>query len=231
MIDFHTHILPEMDDGSCSVKESVAMLKAAAAQGITDVLLTSHYYADENSPAEFLTRRAESWEKLKPHLSPDLPQVHLGAEVQYFEGICGVEDIRNLRIGETEFMLLEMPFCRWTDRMIDDVIELNDRPDTQIVLAHIERYLDMQPSEVWDKLRFYGILMQSNVSFFTRWRTYFRAMGMLSKNEIDFLGSDCHNMKYRRPNWDLLSKRARNRLQNGAAYQEFLQTLTGRSDG
>ena len=227
MIDFHTHILPEMDDGSFSAEESVAMLKTAAAQGITDVLLTSHYYADENSPAEFLARRAESWEKLKPYLTPDLPRVHLGAEVQYFEGICGVEDICGLRIGATEFLLLEMPFCRWTDRMIDDVLALNDHPGMQIVLAHIERYLDMQPSEVWEKLRFHGILMQSNVSFFARWRTYFRAMRMLSKHEIDFLGSDCHNMKYRRPNWDLLPKRAGNLLQNGEAYREFSQALAG----
>ena len=30
MIDFHTHILPKMDDGSKNVEESIAMLKMQA---------------------------------------------------------------------------------------------------------------------------------------------------------------------------------------------------------
>ena len=34
MMDFHTHLLPEMDDGSRSVEESLAMLKQMAAQNI-----------------------------------------------------------------------------------------------------------------------------------------------------------------------------------------------------
>ena len=49
-IDFHTHILPEMDDGAKSVGESLEMLKAAHLSGAQTVLLTPH----------FLTRRAGS---------------------------------------------------------------------------------------------------------------------------------------------------------------------------
>ena len=225
MIDFHTHILPNMDDGSHSVAESVAMLSAEAEQGITDVILTPHYYADENSPTEFLRRRSQSWEMLAPHLAGKLPNVHLGAEVQYFEGICAVKDIACLRIGGTDHLLLEMPFCRWTDRMIDDVLELDDRSDTRIVLAHIERYMDMQPSGLWRELHECGILLQSNVSFFGNWRTRYRAMRMVSKSEINFLGSDCHNMKYRRPNWDKLPGSVRERICASDTYLEFVRQL------
>ena len=40
--DFHTHILPGMDDGSRSVDESVALLELEAAQGVQRVVLSPH---------------------------------------------------------------------------------------------------------------------------------------------------------------------------------------------
>ena len=96
MIDFHTHILPMIDDGSGSVEESIWLLEEEARQGVDLVVLTPHYYAEENSPVEFLKRRYESWKALRRLLRTEHPRIRLGAEVQYFEGICGVEDIRHL---------------------------------------------------------------------------------------------------------------------------------------
>lgn len=43
MIDIHSHILPGVDDGASSMKESLHMLSMARRQGITDVFATSHY--------------------------------------------------------------------------------------------------------------------------------------------------------------------------------------------
>lgn len=209
MIDFHTHILPGMDDGSKTVSESLTLLAEESRQGITEVFLTPHFYASENSPAEFLARRYRAWKQLEPHLNSQLPAVRLGAEVQYFEGICSVRDIPDLRISGTEYLLLEMPFCHWSNRMIDHILELNDLPDTQIVLAHIERYMTMQSRDLWKQLKSCGIMMQCNVSFFEGWRSKLHAMRMISKNEIDFLGSDCHNMNHRKPNWTILPVKAK----------------------
>ena len=225
MIDFHTHILPGMDDGSRNAAESVAMLSAEAQQGIADVILTPHYYASENSPLDFLKRRELAWGRLAAHLRPEFPKVHLGAEVQYFEGISSIQDIRHLKIEGTDLLLLEMPFCRWTERMIDDVLDLNDRADMQIVLAHIDRYLPMQRSDVWAYLKSYGVLTQANISFFADWKTKLRAMHMLSKNQIDFLGSDCHNMNRRAPHWDLVSPKALEMIQKSEGYEALLDTL------
>ena len=61
MIDFHTHILPGMDDGSKSVEESIALLQEEARQGADMVFLTSHFYAEENSPSEVRRRRRSAW--------------------------------------------------------------------------------------------------------------------------------------------------------------------------
>ena len=45
MIDFHSHILPEMDDGSKDAKMSLAMLQMEREQGVTEVVFTPHFYA------------------------------------------------------------------------------------------------------------------------------------------------------------------------------------------
>ena len=65
IIDFHTHILPRMDDGSHSVGESLEMLRAEAAAGIKTVAVTPHFYADLDTPETFLKRRSEALEKLE----------------------------------------------------------------------------------------------------------------------------------------------------------------------
>lgn len=197
------------------------MLRMQARQGIEAVVLSPHYYANENSPAVFLERRERAWERLQPYLWPELPRVYLGAEVQYFEGICTVEDIFRLKVEGTSFLLLEMPFSKWSDRMIEDMLELNDHEDTQVVLAHIERYMAMQPRDLWQYLRNCGIMMQCNVSFFENWKTRHTAMSMLSRGEIHLLGSDCHNMKTRRPNWDQLPQKAWSLAEQSAAYDGF----------
>ena len=40
MIDLHSHILPQIDDGSKSVEETTALLKMLAAQGVTTLAAT-----------------------------------------------------------------------------------------------------------------------------------------------------------------------------------------------
>ena len=42
MIDWHSHILPGVDDGARSIEESLEMLNLAKQQGVTDVFCTSH---------------------------------------------------------------------------------------------------------------------------------------------------------------------------------------------
>ena len=42
MIDIHSHILPEVDDGSRSIAETITMISEAYKNGITDIIATSH---------------------------------------------------------------------------------------------------------------------------------------------------------------------------------------------
>ncbi|HNZ49224.1 MAG TPA: hypothetical protein PKN92_10290 [Candidatus Hydrogenedentes bacterium] len=199
MFDFHSHILPGIDDGSQSVKESLNLLRESARQGVTAMAATSHFYASEYSPKEFLAKRNAAWKQLEPYLEAGMPEIKLGAEVHYFEGIAQSEDVCMLRIEGTSLLLVEMPMSWWTSRMVDALLDLNSRPDTTVLLAHIERYLSMQDRKTWKLLRSEGVKMQVNASFFWNPRTRRKALGMLKKKEIHALGSDCHNMENRPP--------------------------------
>ena len=68
LTDFHSHVLPGIDDGSKSLKESIAMLRMEAEQGIRRVVATPHFYARHDQPERFLARRARSEELLRQEL-------------------------------------------------------------------------------------------------------------------------------------------------------------------
>ncbi len=46
-IDFHTHILPGIDDGSRNVEMSLRMLAAQREQQVDEIVATPHFYAPE----------------------------------------------------------------------------------------------------------------------------------------------------------------------------------------
>ncbi len=199
MTDFHTHILPGIDDGSRSVEESLLMLKALREQGVDTVFATPHFYSAENSPERFLEKRQAAFERLKPHLTPDLPKIRLGAEVEYFDGVSRSAGIRELNLEGTRIILLEMPEGRWSERNISEAMDLNRAGGLTVMLAHIERYIDHQKRGVIDQLIAEGIIIQGSSDFFAEKKTRKKALKLLKQGKIHVLGSDAHNMTSRPP--------------------------------
>lgn len=200
MIDFHMHVLPGIDDGSKDVATSVKMLRASAAYGIDTVCATSHFYAHDNSISKFLARRQAAYDQLMDTAARrnDLPAVRLGAEVLFFTGISTVDDLEKLCLEGTDLLLLEMPFIRWTEHMLREVEAIRMR-GLQPVAAHIERYMSIQPRRLLNNFFGLGTYIQCNASFFTSRKTARHALGMLRRGQIQFLGSDAHNMAGRAP--------------------------------
>ena len=54
VIDFHSHVLPGIDDGSRNSEESLGMLQLSASQGTDIMAATSHFYATEDRISSFL---------------------------------------------------------------------------------------------------------------------------------------------------------------------------------
>lgn len=199
MIDWHSHILPGMDDGSKDVAESISMLEMQASQGVRTVIATPHFYANDETVAAFLERRHTAYEALKEQLPANAPRILLGAEVRYYQGISRLEGLKNLRIEGSRLLLLEMPMAAWTESTVRELIELSGKNSVHIVLAHVERYLKLQKQSVWDRILESGIRMQVNGSFFTSLASRHKAIALLDGGVTQFLGSDCHNLTTRPP--------------------------------
>lgn len=199
MTDFHSHILPKMDDGSRSTEESMLMLKALSEQGITRVVATPHFYANDESVASFLARRQASYDELLYNMPDGLPRIIQGAEVRFYDGISRLFDLKSLCIQGTKLLLLEMPFDKWTEYTLRELTDISSDGKVTLVLAHIERYLKFQKPEVLYRLLDSGILLQINASFVNDFFTGRKAINLFKKGAVHFLGSDCHNMNDRAP--------------------------------
>ena len=212
MIDFHSHILPAVDDGSRDVEESLQLLGMLKSQGVNTVVATPHFLSNRESVDEFLMRRQASFDILTSALSCDFPQIILGAEVAYYEGISKLEGLHKLSVGDSRLLLIEMPMCKWSEYSVKEITELACSNRVTIVLAHIERYLAFHNTEAIRTLLGCDVLMQVNASFFNDFFTRHKAFSMLKSGSIHFIGSDCHNITHRPPRieqaFDLICKKS-----------------------
>ena len=200
MVDLHTHILPEIDDGSDGVDTSLAMLRREAEQGVTAVCATSHYYAKHSSIPAFCERRAEAMERLSAVLTEDLPRVLPAAEVAYFPRM-EEQDLTPLCIQGTRTLMLEMPFADWTSLQAEAVEALVLDCGYQVVLVHPERFCFSKSNRhQLEKLAELPIGLQINAGSLLRWGTRRLALDLLQLAHWPLLGSDCHNLTSRPPN-------------------------------
>ncbi len=200
MIDFHSHILPEIDDGSSSIKESQIMLATMASQGISIVAATPHFFANDETVDSFIQRRSEAYQNLCQNLFEGCPQILPGAEIRYYNGISRLDELGKLTLQGTRFLLIEMPFDKWAEYSIREICDISNCGKYTVVLAHIERYLKYQKPEVIERLLQNGVLIQCNSTFFTSHFASLKAFKMLRNMQVHFIGSDCHNTTTRPPN-------------------------------
>ena len=124
IIDFHSHILPGMDDGSQNADMTGLMLARSAKQGVRVMAATPHFYGDRDSIDHFLKKRQKAWESAIP-LAEDLGMALIaGAEVAYFDNMSQAKGIERLTLGDSRVLLLEMPFRAWGSRDIQELERL-----------------------------------------------------------------------------------------------------------
>lgn len=222
MLDLHSHILPEIDDGSKSVEMSCGMLAQMAQQGVRTVAATPHFYASRDLPEAFLARRARAVELLG-QTKPEFPQVILGAEVAYFDGMGRSEKVlQQLRLGSSKLLLVEMPFCEWNKRMVREICDLPLQTGLTPVLAHVDRYRRKdQLLRNLEELLDCGALLQCNADAFLRFGTRSWALKLMKMGVLHFLGSDTHNLTTRKPNLGDAAKIIEKKL-GADALKEFM---------
>ncbi len=146
MIDLHNHIIPNLDDGSKSLDMSLAMLKHAADQGITDVVNTVHFQTARLDGITFEYKLVKSKiEELQNELDKEeIPiKLHMGAEVFYLPNLMELKDNPLLTFDHGKYMLVEFPVDQVPNGCQDMFFKLKLAGVTPII-AHPERIKPIQ---------------------------------------------------------------------------------------
>ena len=214
MIDFHSHILPGIDDGSHSLDETQQMLRMAQEQGVTKIIATPHFYASEISVGDFLNRRGRALQHVRELAEKELgiPEILTGAEVYYFPGMGRAGMLSQMCIEGTSLLLLEMPFTQWTKDMLKEIHNIIEKQKLTVILAHVERYYEFQrKKEIWNSILELPLYIQVNAGALQSRKKKHCIFKLIKNGFSVIMGSDCHNTVSRPPNlrdgYDILCKK------------------------
>lgn len=196
MIDFHSHILPNVDDGSKSVEETFCLLKEAKEAGFDAIISTSHYM---EKYYEVSTSERKVWiDALSENLQKEniALKLYLGNEIYITENIIHLlETGKATTIHNTNYVLFEFPLNAKPMNIYDFIYEMLEYKMIPI-LAHPERYVFVQkePEMIYDLIQ-KGVLMQANYgSILGQYgeKAQILVRKFLENDMIHFLGSDVH---------------------------------------
>lgn len=193
MIDIHTHIFPELDDGSNSVQNSIAMLREEALQGVKGVFLTPHYRRCYMPSAEQVKSRFEDFCKIAKQEGINL-ELFLGQEIYFLKADCNIlKENKVLTLNNTKCVLCEFDFYESIDQPDEVVYELV-RNGYKPIVAHVERYSYLKIEDIME-LKKLGALLQINADSLFRGRfnsCALKTKKLLKLNLVDFVASDYH---------------------------------------
>lgn len=194
MRDLHSHFLYGVDDGSKSLDETLAMLKNATLNGVTDIVFTPHFIEESKYQSLPIDNKI-ILEKIKEEFDEEI-NLYLGNEVYINKNIIKYYKEKKLTtINNSRYMLIEIPMHSKINEVKSIFFELLSEGITPI-LAHPERYEPYYKDyEFFYSLRKMGVLMQINFAslngVYGRHAKYM-AKNLLKLNLISFVGSDIH---------------------------------------
>lgn len=199
MIDLHLHLLPGIDDGAASIKESREMLTAAHALGFRTVVPTPHLM--ERLRPDDQWRIAAALAAVAAEATPLGMRIDLGYEVALTPDLpARLEANEPITLAGSRAILVELPVVGWptyTESTLFALQAAGYRP----LLAHPERYRAVQqdPTLALDLVA-RGIMLQvtfaSFVGLFGK-AAKRSAETLLRHGAIHILASDAHSAGHR----------------------------------
>lgn len=196
MIDVHSHILPNIDDGSRSIDETFNLIKEAKEAGFEGIICTSHYmenYYETDRPEREVWINAIHENLKNKNIEMNL---YLGNEIYMSDNIIKLlEDGKATTMNDTSYVLFELPLNVEPMNLYDMVYEMQQYKIVPI-LAHPERYSFVQtdPELIYDLID-KGVLMQANYGSIVGQygkKAQMIVQKFLENNMIHMLGTDAH---------------------------------------
>ena len=208
MIDLHSHIVFDVDDGPKSIDDSRALLEETYAQGVRTIVSTSHRRKGMfETPEDKIAANFKAVQDLAQDIAPDL-RILYGAEIYYTSDILDkLENNLIPKLNDTRYALIEFSMntpYREIHNALTNVLMLGITP----VIAHIERYDALENNEKRVKeLINMGCYTQVNSSSILKPKLFGdtykfmkkRARYFLEKDLVHIVASDMHNLDSRPP--------------------------------
>lgn len=196
-VDLHSHLLPQIDDGVQSLKESIEIIKKFQLLGYTKLITTPHIINDfYPNTKETINSKLQV---VQNALKEEKVDILLEASAEYYV------DMHFLSLIEEDEILTFMDHyvlfeTSYTDKpmILKHVIRLLQQKGYIPVLAHPERYKYLHNNiELYKELKAQGVLFQVNAkSLYNKSSpSYNIAMKLIELGLVDFMGSDAHRMR------------------------------------
>jgi len=201
VIDIHCHILPAIDDGPGDIEGSISMARIAADDGISRIVASPHFKYDERPTIGDIRRSiAMLQEKVKEQNIP--VQLLCGADIRLtYELINGIEKGDIPTVNESRYFLLELPDL--VPPNLDNFLFSAELRGLVPVITHPERnYSLLLSPEKIVALRGSGALFQLTAMSVTgEFGSQVKSFShmLLKKGYADFVASDAHGSRRRRP--------------------------------
>ncbi len=203
MVDLHSHVLPGLDDGACSLDEAVRMVQVAAGAGTTDLVATPHANLDYTfDPAVVETKLAEL-----AAASDNAVRLHYGCDFHFYnENIRdALENPSKYTIAHKRYLLVEFPDIVIPAASAAVLARFLDCGITPVI-THPERnyLLHARPKQIeaWAEA---GVLMQvTGQSFLGRFGREVRRFTdqLMRRGLVHVVASDGHDAEDRPPRLD-----------------------------
>lgn len=196
MIDMHSHIIYEVDDGAKSIEQSIKMLQEAYEVGFEKIVVTPHYME-----GYYEKEKEEIKEKIET-IKEELKKIACPIEILQGNEIYITDEINELlekekasTLNSKQYVLFELPLNAETMNLTEVIYQILEKGRIPI-LAHPERYPFVQkdPNQLITLIED-GVLLQANYgSILGQYGKESKKAikTMLEHNMVHLLGSDVH---------------------------------------
>jgi len=196
-VDLHSHLLPGIDDGVRTLKESLAIIKKFKSLGYTKLITTPHIISDSYTNTQEIIQ--EKLSVVQEALKKEQINITIEAGAEHYINMDFLELLKEDKVVPfcNKYLLFETSYTTKPFILEEAVFEMKVKGYTP-VLAHPERYRYVHDDiEAYKALKDLGVLFQMNIKSLKKssGSVYKTALKLMNLGLIDFIGSDAHRMR------------------------------------